>query len=69
MKVELNLEEINEGIALYLRERKLSGCIPYEISNVCHHDNDGEITVTAVIGQRNDTPQPCPVAPSAPRAY
>ena len=70
MKVELNLEEINEAIALYLRERKLSNYGVFEITDIGHHcDDDGEITVTAVIGQRNDKPSPCPVPPSAPRAY
>ncbi|QZI87830.1 hypothetical protein SIPHO054v2_p0031 [Vibrio phage 103E44.1] len=71
MKVELNLEEINEAIALYLRERKLSSYTQYEITDIEYFIDELTVTtVTAVIGQRNDTPQPapCPV-PAAPRAY
>lgn len=68
MKVELNLEEINEAIAMYLRERKLSNYGVFEITNMEHHcDNDGEITVTAVVGQLNDKPSQC--VPTVPRAY
>lgn len=69
MKIELTVEEINEAIALYLRENKLSGYHSHEITDIKVQDNFADmcnVTASAIVESKK---QPSVVPAASPQTY